>query len=177
MICAAGTPAPGNVLPECSQALPPASEIWHIPRIMRLHASCAARATAQGGDALLLLGPPGCGKSDFTLRLIDSGFILVADDQVLVEDFSARAPDALAGLLEVRGLGIFRLPYLPAARLRLVITLGTGAERLPMPRRHAVLDLPEITLDPTAPSAPARAALALEAACGRVSQIAGAFAA
>ena len=38
-------------------------------------------------------------------------------------------------------------------------------------------DLPEITLDPAHVSAPERAALALEAACGRITQLAGAFAA
>jgi HPr kinase/phosphorylase len=128
-----------------------------------------------GDDAILLLGPAGAGKSDLLLRLIDRGFALVADDQVLVENGLARAPKALAGLLEVRGLGIFRLPYLPQARLRLVIQLGVQPERLPSPRRHAALDLPEITLDPALPSAPERAALALEAACGRITQLVGAF--
>ena len=144
---------------------------------MRLHASCAARAEAQGADALLLLGPPGSGKSDLLLRLLRHGFTLVADDQVIIgDDLCARAPESLAGLLEVRGLGLFRLPYLPAATLRLAITLGSTAERLPEPRRHAVLGIPEITLDPALASAPERAALALEAACGRVTQLAGAFA-
>ncbi|HUM08632.1 MAG TPA: aldolase [Acidocella sp.] len=144
---------------------------------MRMHASCAARQTPDGDDAVLLLGPAGAGKSDLLLRLIDRGFILVADDQVLVENGIARAPEALAGLLEVRGLGIFRLPCLPQARLRLVIQLGVQPERLPLPRRHAALDLPEITLDPALASAPERAALALEAACGRVPQLVGAFSA
>jgi len=96
---------------------------------------------------------------------------------VLVEDGVARAPEALAGLLEVRGLGIFHLPYLASARLRLVIQLGVPPERLPAPRIHAGLGLPEIILDPACPAAAERAALALEAACGRVTQIAGAFAA
>jgi len=143
---------------------------------MRLHASCAARATASGGDAILLLGPPGSGKSDLLLRLVAEDFILVADDQVLIEGLCARAPESLAGLLEVRGLGLFRLPFLPQATLRLAITLGIATERLPAPRRHATLDLPEITLDPALASAPQRAALALEAACGRITQLAGAFA-
>ena len=144
---------------------------------MRLHASCAARQNPDGDDALLLLGPAGAGKSDLLLRLIHRGFMLVADDQVLVEAGIARAPAPLAGLLEVRGLGIFRLPYLPQARLRLVIALGVQPERLPLPRRHAALDLPEITLDPALASAPERAALALDAACGRVPQLVGAFSA
>jgi HPr kinase/phosphorylase len=144
---------------------------------MRLHASCAARAEAPGADALLLLGPPGSGKSDFTLRLLRHGFILVADDQVIIEDdLSVRAPESLAGVLEVRGLGLFRLPFLHTATLRLAITLGREAERLPVPRCHAVLGVPEITLDPALASAPERAALALEAACGRITQLAGAFA-
>lgn len=143
---------------------------------MRLHASCAARATTQGGDAILLLGPPGSGKSDFLLRLLKHGFALVADDQVIIEDGAARPPESLAGLLEVRGLGLFRLPYLASAQLRLVIQLGRSENRLPVPRIHAVLSLPEITLDPALISAPERAALALDAACGRVTQLAGAFA-
>ena len=144
---------------------------------MHWHASCAARQNQPGGDALLLLGPPGAGKSDLLLRLIDKGFTLVADDQVLIEDGMASPPPALAGLLEVRGLGLFRLPFIAPARLRLVILLsGTMAERLPTPRQHPELNLPEITLDATHPAAAARAALALEAACGRITQQAGVFA-
>jgi HPr kinase/phosphorylase len=95
---------------------------------------------------------------------------------VIIEDGLARAPAALAGLLEVRGLGLFHLPFLPSAALRLAITLGVAPERLPAPRRHALLGVPEITLDAALASAPERAALALEAACGRITQHAGAFA-
>jgi len=143
---------------------------------MRLHASCAARLAPDGYDAVLILGPPGSGKSDFLLRLLDHGFMLVADDQVLVENHIAAAPATLAGLLEVRGLGIFRRPFIPSARLRLVIRLGVQTARLPEPQTHAELGLPLVTIDPAGPSAAARAALALEAACGRVTQLAGAFA-
>src|SRR6516162_9304950 len=82
-------------------------------RSMQIHASCAAR----DGAGVLLLGPPGSGKSDLALRLLDCGFMLVADDRVEVEGGVARPPPALAGLLEVRGLGILRLPYLQSARL------------------------------------------------------------
>ncbi|MGE4480165.1 HPr kinase/phosphorylase [Acidocella sp.] len=145
---------------------------------MYWHASCAARTNQPGGDALLLLGPSGAGKSDLLLRLIDRGFALVADDQVLIEEEMASPVPTLAGLLEVRGLGLFRLPYIAPARLRLVVSLESSpAARLPTPRRHATLNLPEITLDATHPSAAPRAALALEAACGNIPQLAGAFAA
>jgi len=143
---------------------------------MRLHASCAARPGPDGPDAVLILGPPGAGKSDFLLQLIQTGFILVADDQVLIEHGTAAAPAALAGLLEVRGLGIFRLTYLPAAPLRLAIRLGIPAARLPEPETHPETGLPLVTIDPAAPSAAARAALALDAATGRITQLAGAFA-
>lgn len=152
-------------------------EFCHNQLTMYWHASCAARQQSLGGDALLLLGPSGAGKSDLLLRLIDRGFALVADDQVIIDDGLARPPAALAGLLEVRGLGLFCLPYVAPARLRLVICLGgIPAERLPVPKIHPVLGLPEITLDPHSPSVVARAMLALEAACGRVTQRAGAFA-
>jgi HPr kinase/phosphorylase len=144
---------------------------------MRLHASCVAWLGPDGYDAILLQAPPGGGKSDFVLRLIHHGFHLVADDQVVIEDNIASPPAALAGLLEIRGLGIFRLPHLKAAPLRLVIRLGVQPVRLPEPETHPDLNLPLVTIDPAAPSAPERAALALEATCGRIAQLAGAFAA
>jgi HPr kinase/phosphorylase len=140
---------------------------------MRLHASCACL----GDDAVLLLGGSGSGKSDLVLRLIDHGFELVADDQVEIEDGCARPPAALAGLLEVRGLGIFRLPCRAPARLRLAAMLGAEGERLPHPATWDVLPLPLIRLDARAASAPARVRLALDAACGRRAQAVGAFAA
>lgn len=142
---------------------------------MRFHASCASRDSGAGPEAVLLLGPPGGGKSDLLLRLLRVGFCLVADDQVLVEHGVARAPAALAGLLEVRGLGIFRLPFVAEAPLRLVVQLGLDPTRLPQPARHLALDLPLITLDPTLASAPDRLIMALDALAGHVSQLTGAF--
>ena len=144
---------------------------------MPFHASCAARLGPSGYDAVLILGPPGAGKSDFLLRLIHAGWTLVADDQVLVDALIASAPPALAGIIELRGLGLFRLPFIASAELRLVVQLGVQPERLPEPERHPALDLPLITIDPAQISAVERVALSLEAACGRVNQIAGAFAA
>ncbi|MBN8873216.1 MAG: HPr kinase/phosphatase C-terminal domain-containing protein [Rhodospirillales bacterium] len=139
----------------------------------RVHGSCASR----GGDAVLILGPSGSGKSDLVVRLLARGFSLVADDQVDVTDGMASPPVPLAGLLEVRGLGILRLPATHPARLRLVIELGDRPDRLPAPATHPVFGLPLLRLDPAAPSAPERVALALDCAIGRVTQVAGAFAA
>ncbi len=124
----------------------------------------------------MLVGPPGAGKSDLVLRLIRAGWGLVADDQVVVEeDGVASAPAALAGVLEVRGLGLFRLPYVASARLRLVVRLGVQAVRLPAPELDARLGLPVVVIDAAQVSAVERVALALEAACGRAQQVAGAF--
>jgi HPr kinase/phosphorylase len=139
---------------------------------MQIHASCAVRDDA----GVLLLGPPGSGKSDLVLRLLDHGFTLVADDRVDIVDGIARAPAALAGLLEVRGLGIMRMPYASSARLALAVTLGAIPARLPSPARHETLGLPMMAVDAAAASAPLRVALALDCALGRASQSAGAFA-
>lgn len=140
---------------------------------MQMHGSCACRA----GYGVLLTGAPGTGKSDLVLRLLARGFELVADDYVEIANGMARPAPALAGLLEVRGLGIVRLPFVPEARLALVVELGSLAARLPAPDRHDQLGLPVIALDASAASAPERVALALDCAVGRVAQVAGAFAA
>ena len=139
---------------------------------MQFHASCAAR----DGAGVLLVGGSGVGKSDLALRLLDRGFQLVADDRVDVEDGVARAPAALAGLIEVRGLGLLRLPYLAMARLRLVAQLGGDTDRLPLSSRFAPLDLPQINLDGMRASAAQRIALALDLALGIHTQPVGAFA-
>ncbi len=84
---------------------------------MQMHGSCASRV----GDGVLLIGSPGAGKSDLLLRLLARGFDLVADDRVEILAGIARAAPTLAGLLEVRGLGIFQMPHVEAARLALVV--------------------------------------------------------
>ncbi|MDA8048950.1 MAG: aldolase [Rhodospirillales bacterium] len=140
---------------------------------MQIHASCAAR----GGAGVLLLGPPGSGKSDLLLRLFDHGFSLVADDRVEIVEGVAFAPTEIAGLMEVRGLGLVRVPFTERARLALVVDLGAAEERLPRPLRHAPTGLPLVALDARSPSAPARVRLALACALGHVAQEAGAFAA
>lgn len=138
---------------------------------MQIHASCAARE----GHGVLLLGPSGSGKSDLVLRLLDRGFTLVADDRVDLEAGYASAPAALAGLLEVRGLGLMRLPYVTLAKVAVAVELGRG-ERLPATATHAPTGCPLVHVDPAAASAAQRVALALECALGRARQVVGAFA-
>ena len=137
-----------------------------------MHGSCASR----DGQAVLLLGPPGAGKSDLVLRLLGRGFDLVADDQVHIADGLVTAPAGLVGLLEVRGLGILRLPSVASARLALVADLSVLADRLPEPAIHAELKVPLVHIDAHAASAPDRVIMALDCALCRVEQVAGAFA-
>ncbi len=110
------------------------------------------------------------------LRLLDHGFDLVADDRVELDGGVARAPDALAGLLEVRGLGIVRLSYRDSVPVALVVELAgvEQLERLPEPATR--LGFRSIRIDPSLASAPARVALALGCATGRVGLVAGALA-
>ena len=129
---------------------------------MLLHASCVHR----GGAGVLLTGPPGSGKSDMVLRLVERGFTLVADDQVVLVGLTARAPAALAGLLEVRGLGLLRMSFAASARLALAVILQRG-ERLPTPARYEIADVPMVSIDPWPASAPLLVGMALDAVLGR----------
>ncbi len=118
-----------------------------------------ATAVAIGGRAVLLVGPPGSGKSDLALRLIDRGATLIADDRVIVTRIAATAhaapPPALAGLIEVRGIGIVAVPHVAGAAVALVVDLAAPVERLPEPatRDIAGVAVPAVALDPFAASA------------------------
>jgi len=98
--------------------------------------SIHASAVLVGARAVLIRGPAGSGKSSLALALIRAapaviGFArLVADDRTLIEAahgrLLARPVAELAGLLEVRGLGIRRLPYEPVATISHVIDLAAA---------------------------------------------------
>src|ERR1700749_4290636 len=163
----------GNLRQAASLSTTMRSECRLMHSQRRMHGSCVSK----DGDAVLLVGPPGSGKSDLVLRLLSRGFELVADDQVTITDGVVSVPQELAGLLEVRGLGIVRLPHCSNARLVLVVDLGGRTDRMPNPIRHPDLDVPVVTINAAVASAPERVALALACATGRVSQVAGAFAA
>lgn len=128
-----------------------------------------ATAVAIDGVGVLLLGPPGAGKSDLALRLIDRGARLVADDRVQADAVDGRLmlspPSAIAGLLEVRGVGLVKLPWCSRAPAGLAVDLAAEPERLPEPRRwaHAGVSLPWLALRPFEASAPQKVALAVAA--------------
>src|SRR5438105_1659631 len=130
-----------------------------------------ATAVAIDGRAILLRGASGAGKSDLALRLIDAGARLVADDQSELcrerDRVIVRAPAALAGLIDVRGVGIVRLDALAEAPLALIVDLvpAVEIERLPKPRTERILGLalPLIMVAPFEASAAAKLRLALRA--------------
>ncbi len=135
--------------------------------VQTIHATCVSLS----GAGVLLRGPSGCGKSDLALRLIDAGALLVADDRVAIELVGGvpwgACPPALAGLLEVRGVGILPVPWVGAAPLALVVDLVPPGEveRLPGPATADVagISLPSLRLAPFEASAPAKLRLALGA--------------
>jgi HPr kinase/phosphorylase len=130
-----------------------------------------ATAVAIGGRAILLRGASGSGKSDLALRLIDAGARLVADDQSELcregDRVIVRAPATIAGLIEVRGLGILRLDALAEAPVTLVVDLvaAKAVERLPAQQVECILGLafPLIAVRPFEASAAAKLRLALRA--------------
>jgi HPr kinase/phosphorylase len=127
-----------------------------------------ATAVAIDGRGVLLLGPSGAGKSDLALRLIDRGARLIADDRVdLARDGTSvtlSAPARIAGLLEVRGLGILRYPCV-AAPLTLAVELVAAETVERLPERDAELfcgmAIPILRLAPFEVSAPIKVELAL----------------
>lgn len=138
---------------------------------MQIHGSCAAR----DGVGVILLGASGSGKSDLTFRLLDRGFELVADDRIDLRDGWVSAPEVLAGLIELRGLGLVRVPHLPKAKLALAVKLGRP-ERLPLPILWDCAAIPLITIDPRAASAPQLIEWALDCTLKRRPLIHGALA-
>jgi serine kinase of HPr protein (carbohydrate metabolism regulator) len=128
-----------------------------------------ATAVGIGGRAVLLIGPSGSGKSDLALRLIDRGAVLIADDRVVLHPDGARLlaspPAALAGLIEVRGVGIVTVPFVADVPVALLVDLALAPVRLPEPATRDIdgIAVPVIGLDPREASAAIKVERALVA--------------
>jgi serine kinase of HPr protein (carbohydrate metabolism regulator) len=133
---------------------------------LTIHAS----AVLVGAHAVLIRGPSGSGKSQLAWQFANAAPAqirfarLVGDDRVFVEAHHGRlivrpAPE-LAGLVEIRGLGIRRVAYEPRAVVGLIVDLAaTDADRLPSQEavRAQVLGitLPRLAVAPSHPALPA----------------------
>jgi HPr kinase/phosphorylase len=126
--------------------------------------SVHASAVLIGGHAVLIRGPSGAGKSRLAFDLVLAGragqlppAILVGDDRVHLDTVGGQlwvrpAPE-LAGLIEVRGLGIRRCDFAGEAVVGLVVDLAAAdAERLPPPQSLTIrlngVSVPRIPVPP-----------------------------
>ncbi len=132
-----------------------------------LHAS----TIAIDGQAVLITGLSGSGKSDLALRLIDRGATLVSDDYTLVTRLdgalNAAAPANIKGKIEVRGIGIVDLETADTARVALIVRLGEDVPRMPGVNECQTLigvEIPVFALIAHEASAPLKVELALKAA-------------
>lgn len=132
--------------------------------------------------AALLRGRSGAGKSDLALRFLSldpARHALVSDDQVHVRAIGDRpfasAPPTIAGLMEVRGVGILKMPAKARAELCLVVDLVQEGDvpRLPAqpPETAEIAGLlvPMLRLSAFEQSAPIKLRLALERCNGLAS--------
>ena len=129
-----------------------------------------ASAVLVGARAVLIRGPSASGKSRLALELIEAARAgallfarLVADDRVHLETAGgrllARPAAALAGLIEVRGVGLLRVAHEPSAVVGFVVDLAAAdAARLPEPdKRKADIDgilVPRLAVAPGAAALP-----------------------
>ncbi len=134
---------------------------------MAQSATVHGSAVLVGARAVLIRGPSGSGKSQLACELIgmhsrEFAFTrLVGDDRVHLEAVNGRLlvrpAAALAGLLEVRGVGLMRLDHEPSAVVGLVVDLAAAdAERLPEPD-HRRIEIDGIVLPRLAVAAGAAA--------------------
>ena len=118
--------------------------------MMTQGASVHASAVLVGDRAVLIRGPSGAGKSRLAFDLILAGragqlppAVLVGDDRVHLDTVAGelwvRPARELAGLIEVRGLGIRRCDFAIKAIVGIVVDLAASdAERLPPPEALAI---------------------------------------
>ena len=143
---------------------------------MSEHDTVHATTVAIDRRGVMLRGPSGAGKSDLALRLIDEGAELVADDRTVLhrkdDSVIAECLPGGKGLLEIRGVGIPRLPdtagAIPVALLVDLHPSDQPIPRLPDPTTETVLGVavPRVDLHAMESSAPIKVRMALRHGVG-----------
>lgn len=105
---------------------------------------------------ILFRGKSGSGKSELALKFIENkNAVLVADDIVLLENrknkLFGKVPENIAGLLEIRNVGISNYKYIPEAEISLLVNLvqtKQNLERFPKNKYENILgvEIPAIDL-------------------------------
>jgi HPr kinase/phosphorylase len=148
-------------------------------------ATVHASAVLVGARAVLIRGPSGAGKSQLAWQLIEAGrgsaghfARLVGDDRVHLNAVGGRVlvrpADGLAGLIELRGVGILRRDHEPCAVIGLIVDLAAAdAERLPE-REETVIEgvaLPRLAVAPAVAALPLVLAVVTSCAAESVSKV------
>ncbi|QFS84220.1 HPr kinase/phosphorylase [Roseivivax sp. THAF40] len=103
-----------------------------------------ASTVALFGQACLIRGASGSGKSALALQLMAMGAVLVADDRTILrragDDVIASAPEAIRGLIEARFVGLLRADIANDVPLGMIVDLDVPeTERLPPLRTDTIL--------------------------------------
>jgi HPr kinase/phosphorylase len=146
-------------------------------------ATVHASAVLVGARAVLIRGPSAAGKSRLAWELIEAGRCgtvafarLIGDDRVHLQAADGRLlvrpADALAGLIELRGVGILRRDHEPCAVVGLVVDLAApDAQRLPE-RGESVVEgiaIPRLAVAPGVAALPLVLAVVTSCDAGTVS--------